>query len=237
VNALSSVSAVLPAFNEEAVIAKVVRRTAQALSRHVSRFEIIVVDDGSQDQTARHAREAVPDALVKVISHHENRGYGAALRTGFDAAGCEAVLLMDADGQFNPADVALLVPHYAPDCVVAGRRVNRQDGTLRRWNNRAFFGVVRTLFGPVIDPNCAFKLFPAEVGRGLRCDGAMISTELLLRAGRSGYRMVQVGVPHHPRRTGQATGSDPRVVMRAFAELWRLRRDPTLLGTVPSPRG
>ncbi|HKR98026.1 MAG TPA: glycosyltransferase family 2 protein [Candidatus Dormibacteraeota bacterium] len=231
-----SVSAVLPAFNEEAVISDVVRSTASALARHVSRFEVIVVDDGSHDDTAELARNAVPDADVKVITHPFNRGYGAALRTGFDAAGCEATWLMDADGQFDPADVGLLLPHYAADAVVAGRRIDRQDGALRILNNRAFFGVVRGLFGSVAaDVNCAFKLFPAAVGRGLRSDGAMISTELLLRARRSGYRVVEVGVPHHPRRAGQATGSDPRVVMRAFGELWRLRKDPSLLGTVPPP--
>ena len=231
-----SISAVLPAFNEEAVIADVVRRTAAALARHVDRFEIVVVDDGSHDATAQQARDAVQDADVKVISHRANRGYGAALRTGFDAAGCEATWLMDGDGQFDPADIALLLPHYAADRVVAGQRIHRQDGALRRLNNRAFFGVVRTLFGSVAgDVNCAFKLFPAQVGKGLRCDGAMISTELMLRAKRSGYRVVEVGVPHYPRRAGQATGADPRVVLRAFAELGRLRRDPSLLGTVTPP--
>lgn len=233
-----SISAVLPAFNEEAVIADVVRDTVAALARNVERFEIIVVDDGSRDATAERARSAVPHADVKVLAHASNRGYGAALRTGFDAAGCEAVWLMDGDGQFDPADIQLLLPHYAADRVVAGRRINRQDGVMRRISNRAFFSVVRALFGrTTADVNCAFKLFPAQVGRGLRCDGAMISTELLLRAQRSGYRVVQVGVRHQPRRTGHATGSDPRVVMRAFAELWRLRRNPSLLGRVPPPDG
>ncbi len=234
----TSITAVLPAYNEEALIAGVVRRTAAALAASVSRFEIIVVDDGSGDATADRARNAVPDADVKVLSHPSNRGYGAALRSGFDAAGCEAVWLMDGDGQFDPADIRVLLPLYAQDRVVAGRRINRQDSASRRLSNLAFFSLVRTLFGTVAsDVNCAFKLFPAAVGRNLRCDGAMISTELLLRARRSGYGIVEVGVRHHPRLAGRATGSDPRVVMRAFAELWRLRRSPSLLGSAPPPPG
>lgn len=231
-----SISAVLPAFNEEAVISGVVQETARALSECTSRFEIVVVDDGSRDGTARRAREAVADATVRVISHSVNQGYGAALRSGFDAARCEAVWLMDADAQFDPAELRLLLPHYAPDRIVAGYRIHRQDSVMRRLSNLAFFTVVRLLFGRAArDVNCAFKLFPAPVGRGLQCDGAMISTELLLRARKSGYTVVEVGVQHHPRRAGRATGSNPRVVLRAFAELFRLRLHPSRLGTVPAP--
>ena len=230
----SSISAVLPAFNEEAVIGDVVAQAAGVLAASVARYEIIVVDDGSGDATGDRALAAADN--VRVLTHDTNRGYGAALRTGFDAATCEAVWLMDGDGQFDPAELGRLLALYGPDRVVAGYRLDRQDGTLRRAYNLAFFGVVRALFGRTVsDVNCAFKLFPAEVGRGLRCDGAMVSTELLLRAQQSGYRLVEVGVHHRPRRAGRATGADPRVVARAFAELVRLRRHPSLLGTVTPP--
>jgi glycosyltransferase involved in cell wall biosynthesis len=236
-SACSSISAVLPAYNEEAVIADVVRGTAATLAACVEHFEIIVVDDGSSDATAERARNAAGRATLRVISHGENRGYGAALRAGFDAASCEAVWLMDSDGQFDPRDLRRLLPRYAHDHVVAGYRIDRQDGPIRLASNAAFFTLVRAAFGPVaIDVNCGFKLFPASVGRGLRCDGAMISTELLLRARRRGYRIVEVGVSHHPRRAGRATGSDPRVVANAFAELWRLRRRLSSLNSLTQPR-
>ena len=105
---------------------------------------------------------------------------------------------------------------------------------VRRAANAAFFLVVRAaLGGSVWDANCGFKLFPRRVGVGLRSDGATISTELLLRARLSGYRIVNVAVPHYPRRTGRATGADARVVARAFRELWRLRREPSQRGLDP----
>jgi glycosyltransferase involved in cell wall biosynthesis len=237
-SARPSISAVLPAYNEEAVIAGVVRDTATALAESVGRFEIIVVDDGSGDATAERATTAAPDGPVRVLSHPRNRGYGAALRTGFEAASCDAVWLMDSDGQFDPRDVRLLLMHYAPDRVVAGCRIRRQDGAMRQASNLAFFAVVRAALGPVAaDVNCGFKLFPAAVGRGLRSDGAMISSELLLRARRSGYRIIDVGVPHHPRRAGRATGSNPRVVAQAFTELWQLRRDFSSLNSLAPPQG
>jgi len=233
-----TISAVLPAFNEEAVIAEVVRAVDTALRDSTSRYEILVVDDGSGDSTAKRARSALESPTVRVISHAHNSGYGAALRTGFEAATCDAVWLMDSDGQFDPADLRLLLPFYARDCVVAGYRVERSDQAVRRLNNAVFFTVARAVLGPAArDVNCGFKLFPAEVGRGLRSSGAMISTELVLRATRNGYRLAEVGVPHHPRLAGHATGADPRVVARAFAELWELRRDPSRLNSLaPPPR-
>jgi glycosyltransferase involved in cell wall biosynthesis len=232
------ITAVLPAFNEEAVIADVVKRTAHAmLTLGVPHPEIVVVDDGSLDATVQRALSQVPPGVrVRVISHGINRGYGAALRTGFDAAEGEAVWLMDSDGQFDPVDLGRLLEQYQPDRIVAGYRIRRNDPAVRRLNHSAFFSLVRMLFGPTVrDVNCGFKLFPRPVGRGLRADGALISTELVVRARRAGYRTVDVGVPHYPRRAGQATGANPRVVARAFAELWRFRRDPRLLNGLAPP--
>jgi hypothetical protein len=119
---------------------------------------------------------------------------------------------------------------------VAGYRIRRNDPTFRRASNAAFFAVTRTVVGAISrDPNCGFKLFPRQIGVGLQADGAIISTELLLRARRSGYRIVDVPVPHYPRRSGHATGADPRVVARAFRELWELRSDPSRLRGLDPP--
>jgi glycosyltransferase involved in cell wall biosynthesis len=233
-----SVSVVLPAYNEEDAIQPIVEATAAALRANgVPDPEIIVIDDGSRDATVTRARQARAEGVeVRVVSHTVNRGYGAALRTGFEAATRDAVWLMDADGQFDPADLRVLLAAYAPDRVVAGSRLRRSDPLFRRAANAAFFTVVRATVGSVArDINCGFKLFPRKVGVGLRADGAMISTELLLRAQRSGYRIVDVAVPHYPRRTGRATGADARVVARAFRELWGLRRDPEALRGLDPP--
>jgi len=222
-----SITAVLPAFNEEAVIVDTVQRVREALQDcQTPDWEVVVVDDGSSDTTTSLVADLqAEDLRIRMVSHDQNRGYGAALKTGFEVARTDAVWLMDSDGQFDPADLSLLLDKYEPRTAVFGYRRNRQDSFMRRANHAAFFTVVRAAFGHTTrDVNCAFKLFPAELGRGLHSDGAMISTELVIRTRRRGYDIVEVGVPHYPRIAGQATGANPRVVARAFAELWEMRR-------------
>jgi glycosyltransferase involved in cell wall biosynthesis len=237
VTAPRSITAVLPAYNEAAVIADVVTRTAQALEKAgLEDYEVLVVDDGSADATAAQAESVGARQHVRVIRHRSNRGYGGALRTGFENATSEAVWLMDSDGQFDPDDIARMLPLYAQDRMVAGYRAERRDSLVRRFYHWAFFQLVHLLFGPtVVDVNCAFKLFPREVGIGLTAKGAMISTELVLRARRSGYRIAEVAIPHYPRTAGVATGANWRVVVRAFAELYRLRRHPEALRNLAAP--
>ena len=231
-----TVSAVLPAYNEEGVIAETVRRTHAVLATGRTGFEVIVVDDGSTDSTRRRC-EALAAELsgVRVVSHGANRGYGAALRTGFEQAAGDAIFLMDSDGQFDPADLRLLLEHWSGMAAVCGFRAERRDPFIRRLNNRVFFLLVTLAFGHTArDVNCGFKLFPRALGQGLSFDGALVSTELLVRARARGFAIVDVAVPHYPRLTGRATGARPAVVLRAFSELWRLRRQ--LPRSSPPPR-
>jgi len=223
-----SLSAVLPAYNEQAVISETLRRTHAALAATgIPRFEVIVVDDGSADATRERCDEVAAQLPeVRVVSHARNRGYGGALRSGFESASGDALFVMDSDGQFDPADIELLLPEWDGATVVCGRRVKRVDPLIRRLNHDAFFGVVNLLFGRTArDINCGFKLFPRAAGQGLTTDGAVICTELLVRARAGGLRIVDVPVPHHPRLTGKPTGARIGVIAHAFRELWRLRRE------------
>lgn len=220
-----AISAVVPAFNEVAVIAGVATRVDAALrAAGVAAHEVVVVDDGSSDGTGA-AVEALGIAAVRVVRHSRNRGYGAALRTGFESAVHDTVWLLDGDGQFDPADLPRLLAAWRPSSYVIGVRAKRQDSRMRRLNHAAFFALVRAVVGPTTtDVNCAFRLFPRRLGVGLHFDGALVSTEMAVRARHEGMPIVEVVIPHHARLAGVATGAKPQVILRAFGELWRIRR-------------
>jgi glycosyltransferase involved in cell wall biosynthesis len=183
------------------------------------------VDDGSTDGTSELA-----DSLdgVRVVHHGRNLGYGGALRSGFAAARHEWVFFTDADGQFDPKELAELLPHTASHDAVLGWRRNREDNGLRKVNTWLWAVVVRLVVGlRVRDPDCAFKLLRRsriEALGPLTTGGAVTSTELLVKLRRSGVTWVEVPVTHRPRLAGRASGASPRVIARALVELVRLRR-------------
>lgn len=224
-----SISAVLPAFNEQANLERAVDGLGRALATQAGDYEIIVVDDGSRDDSAavlERLQRGTPRLVV--VRHETNLGYGAALRSGFRRARFSLVFFMDADNQFDPSEISLLLDRLREADMVIGYRAVRRDPLLRRLNAWAFFTLVRVLFGYLArDVNCAFKLIRRELLEhlGLRSDGALINTELLVLARRRGARIVEVPVHHFPRTAGLQTGARPAVVLRAFRELFALRRN------------
>jgi glycosyltransferase involved in cell wall biosynthesis len=223
-----SVSIVLPAYNEEANIEHAVGEAEAAAERLFHDFEIIVVDDGSHDRTKAVAKAiASRDGRVRVISHGRNRGYGEALRTGFLSSRLDYVFFTDADLQFDMNEVEHFLPYAGTVDVVAGYRVNRQDSWSRRLMARAWNLLVRVLFYvPVRDIDCAFKLFDRRALSEVDIEsvGAMVNTELMVKLGRSGASVVEVGVHHRPRPAGEARGASPRVIATALREVLRMRR-------------
>jgi glycosyltransferase involved in cell wall biosynthesis len=223
---LPGLSVFLPAHNEEGNIERVVRGYLEELPRVAERYEILVVDDGSRDRTGAIADQlARGDVHVRVVHHDVNRGYGGAVISGIRAATMPYVMLSDGDGQFDPHDVEALIEYVPEYDVVAGHRTRRADPLMRRINGRAWTLLVRVLLGITIsDIDCGFKLFKREMldGMELRARGAMISTELMARLAGRGARVKEVEVNHLPRLTGEQSGANVRVVMRAFKELLAL---------------
>ncbi len=223
------VSVVLPAHNEEAVIAGVVANCVEVLATIVEDFEVIVVDDGSVDRTGDIADAAgAADSRVRVVHTVTNRGYGGALRAGFDAARKPLLFFMDSDGQFDIGDIAQLMPlAHAGKPAVIGYRRHRQDPPLRLLNAWAWNRLVQSLFHfRVRDIDCAFKLYDMALVRSLdvQASGAMINTEMLAKVFRLGIAPAEVPVRHFPRLHGQPTGANLGVIVNAFGELRSLHR-------------
>jgi glycosyltransferase involved in cell wall biosynthesis len=222
------ISFVLPAFNEEANVGEAIRRARAIAKRLCSEYEIVVVDDGSTDRTAERAQAAgCGQDDVVLLRHQRNLGYGEALRTGFRAARLDLVFFTDSDNQFDLDELELLLPWIERTDVVAGYRVNRQDRWGRRAIGKSWNYLVRALFYvPVRDIDCAFKLFRRSVFDEIDLEsvGAMVNTELMVKLGRSGAGVVEIGVTHYRRTAGTARGVSPKVVITALTELVRMYR-------------
>ncbi|HJW84602.1 MAG TPA: glycosyltransferase family 2 protein [Anaerolineae bacterium] len=225
---MPSLSVVIPAYNEAPNVAQAVRNVSHVLQEMKSEHEIIVVNDGSQDRTGDIVRELLASTPnLKLVEHFPNRGYGGALKAGFAAATRELIAFAPADNQFDFGEIRLLLDRLTPDVVlVSGRRVDRKDNLIRKFNGFGWNTAVRLLFGHLIkDIDCGFKVFRRDIlGRiHVESDGAMIDTEMLAELRARGYKLAEAPVTHLPRVAGSPTGANLKVVLRAFRDLFRFR--------------
>jgi dolichol-phosphate mannosyltransferase len=219
-------SLVIPAYNEAAGIRQAVAEAEAALADITDDYEILVVDDGSADDTAAQVLEAAGgNPRVRLLRHAENRGYGAALRTGFAAASFDRVAFTDADCQFHLADLADLIDLADRYPVAVGYRVDRQDPWRRRFFSWGYNRLVRALLGTrVRDCDCALKVFRKDALATLlpKTPGFFVNAEMLTRARQHGYRVAEVGVRHRPRIRGSSKVSltDVPRTLRTLLPFW-----------------
>ena len=225
---MTSISAVLPAYNEEALIAATAMGMADELAKHVDDYEVIVVNDGSHDRTQQVVEQLMTEnSHIRLVNHPVNRGYGSALKTGFDSATKDLIFLTDGDKQFDLTEIARFIPEIERGAdLVIGYRAPRRDPFIRLLYAKGWKVVVTLLFGYTArDVDCAFKLFKREVWERItvHSGGATFSAELLVKARGCGYRIRELPVKHLPRLAGRPTGGNPRVILRAFRDIIWLR--------------
>ncbi len=223
---VSSLSVFFPCYNEEANVENMVHRAQTVLPEVAEKWEIIPVNDGSKDKTGEIIdRLAQEDPHVRPVHHEKNKGYGGAVISGYNASQYDLVFFTDGDLQFDLREICLLVEKLDEADLILGYRKNRRDSSLRKLNAFLWGSLVKMLFGfKVRDVDCAFKMIKRKVidKVALSAGGAMVSTELLARANRAGFRFVEVGVTHYPRVAGTQTGAKLSVILRAFKELFKL---------------
>ncbi|PIY79521.1 MAG: glycosyltransferase family 2 protein [Candidatus Pacebacteria bacterium CG_4_10_14_0_8_um_filter_43_12] len=226
---LPSLSIFFPAYNEAGNIEESVLQALTMAQRVADQYEVIVVNDGSQDATLSVARRlARQHKNVKVVSQ-KNTGYGGALKKGFNTSRYEWVFFTDADLQFDITELAHFVKKAKRYQLILGYRKIRAEGwkrqvfgdLLRIWN-RIFLGFPFQ----IKDIDCAFKLIHRSVidqVSPLVSNGAMVSTELLLKAHLAKVKYCQIGVAHYQRSSGQPSGNEVKVILRAVLDTFHLQ--------------
>jgi dolichol-phosphate mannosyltransferase len=221
------ISVVLPAYNEEANIARQATSVAEVLEDlKFDDYEILVVDDGSTDRTGSITEELTSGwPKLRLLTHETNRGYAQALRTGFTAAQMPLVFYTDADNQFDVRELKNLLPAIDDYDIVSGFRIYRFDPLSRLILSWGYNLLVRILFRIRIrDVDCAFKLFRRGVFDRIHIESKkfFVDTEILAKAAKLDLRMTEIGVRHYPREAGESTVRASHVVhtLREIAEMW-----------------
>jgi glycosyltransferase involved in cell wall biosynthesis len=237
VPAIGLLSIFYPMWNEQDYIEKAIdtgRRACEGLieAGEIADFELIVVDDASTDATGEIAdRLAAEDERVRVVHHPHNRKLGGAIKTGLATARGDVVLYTDADLPFDMTELARavrLMREYDVDMVSAYRFDRTGEGYVRAIYTFIYNVLIRTLFDvKARDINFAFKLVRKRVidGLTLKSEGSFIDAELVIRATRSGFSLLQFGVDYFPRTRGTSTLSSPAVIATILREMWTLRND------------
>lgn len=224
---LPELSVFFPAYNEERNIERTVKNALKILPKIASKYEMIIVDDGSTDKTGEIAeRLAKEKEFIKMVHHRPNRGYGAALKSGFSESRYSWVAFSDADGQFDFSEIEKFLPLTDKADLILGYRLKRADSLIRRFGAFVWDLVARILLGlDVKDYSCGFKLIKKKVFeevQPLTAEEKVTQIELLVKARRLGFKFAEVGVSHYPRKAGKQTGANIKVVARSYLDLFRL---------------
>jgi glycosyltransferase involved in cell wall biosynthesis len=227
---LKELSVFFPAYNEEKNIEPVVTAALRVLENVADQWEIIIVNDGSRDNTGKIADKlANGNKRIKVVHNRPNKGYGGALKSGFEAAKYEWVAFTDADGQFDFADIAKFIKAQKETRadLVLGIRTNRADSALRKLFTFVWSKLLpRLLLGlKVTDYSCGFKLIRKQVYENVQPligEEKVTQIEMLVKAQKLNYKFAEVGVGHYPRKHGQQTGADFKVVVKSLQDLFKL---------------
>jgi glycosyltransferase involved in cell wall biosynthesis len=220
---------ILPAHNEAGNVERVVSSLMKAMTSTGWDFLILIVNDGSQDQTGQICENlSRTHPCIRCVHHDRNRGYGGALISGFKSAEGTHVGIMDGDDQFDAGDLVRLISYAGSFDVVVGYRRRRADPSGRRIMGQTWTLIGRVLFDiPVRDLNCGLKIFRRSImdGLTLRCVGPGINLEIMAQIAAAGIRIKEVDCSHYPRTIGNQSGGSLRAIKKAIPELVSVFRE------------
>ncbi|MFA6522811.1 MAG: glycosyltransferase family 2 protein [Candidatus Peribacteraceae bacterium] len=237
-----TISVVLPCYNEAAIIERTILQVINWMKEYNIHGEIIVVDDGSKDGSDKliDSLHRQLNGKLTILHHAHNKGYGAALRTGCDAAKMDVIAFMDSDGQFNIRELNAMLPLLESIEMVAGIRKERSDNMVRKTNALLWNTLMQwTLRLHAKDIDCGLKIFNRHIWPTIRpvfATGNFFGAELFFRLERNNIPYAQVPVTHYWRRHGKASGARLHVIYRAFKEFSLLLWDIWLSKSSAQPR-
>jgi glycosyltransferase involved in cell wall biosynthesis len=224
---LSSVSFFCPAYNEEKNIPALISRVYPFLKEITDVFEIIIIDNGSLDNTGNVADNLSKKFLnIRVIHHIKNLGYGGALYEGFREAKYDYVMYTDGDNQYDVYELKPYLNLLSNHDILSGYVIKKALTLPRTIQSSVFNFLVRMLFSlPLEDINCSLKIYKRKVieSMQIKSRSAFIDAEMLVRATRAGNSITQFPVTHFPRMNGVASGSKWTIIYGTIKDMIKFK--------------
>ena len=223
-----SLSVFFPAYNDAPSLPDLIHKTFAVLEENVEDYEVIVVNDGSQDKTGEVLEELRREFAprMRVVTHPQNRGYGGALRAGFESATREFVFYTDGDSQYDVAELPRLLALVSPATgLVQGYKLERNDPAHRIWIGNVYNLSARLMFRIRIrDIDCDYRLIRRNLLENLHltCTSGTICVELVRKLELSGCEVQEIGVHHYPRLYGHSQFFRLRSLATTLVQLVRL---------------
>lgn len=219
-----SISIFFPCYNDSKTIGRLVKDAVREAEKITDNFEVIVIDDGSKDNSWEILQKLSKKIKqLKLVRHPKNRGYGGALKSGFKTASKELIFYTDGDGQHNLMEFPIMLALLTPDIdFVNGIRMIRNDYTYRVVLGNLYHLLIRWAFLiPIIDVDCDYRLIRSKIIKklDLQSNSGPICIELAKRAQRVGARFSQVTVHHYDRKFGTSEFWRPKHLITTFYEL------------------
>lgn len=228
-----NLSVFFPLYNEEGNVKNSVEKAIKVLETLKIDYEILLINDGSKDDTGKIADNLVKEnPKIRAIHHQQNLGYGEALKSGFYNSKYDTIVYTDGDGQFDFSEINKFLEKIEGHDLVIGYRIKRQDPLFRILFKQGWQLSLLLFFGLTLkDVDCGFKMLRKKVLEKIphleSSRGAMINAEITIKAKKYGFRVGQVGVNHYPRLSGKPTGASIPVIIRSYLDLlslwWQLK--------------
>lgn len=222
---LTSVSLVIPAYNDETTIGRLIEDSDALLSEVCRDYEIVVINDGSNDNTLDVLQEAASqNRRIKVINHEVNEGFGATIRELYLSGNKDLIFSLPGDYQYAPKELLAMARGLEKNDFVIGLRVKRNDPARRKFQSHIYNTLLRFLYGHRHTDVNSIKLFRRSIldKVTLRSHTPFVDAELCIRAERAGFKVVEIPIDHLPRLSQGASGGKFSVIWETFSDLFNM---------------
>lgn len=222
---IQSISVIIPAYNDETTIARLVQDTDCLLKEISSDYEIVVVNDGSKDNTLNVLQELTRKfSNLRLINHEQNKGFGKTIKELYHAGTKDLVFSLPGDYQFAPKELLAMAKGLHKYDLVIGHRVHRNDPPRRKLQSAIYNLMLRIFYGCGYKDVNSIKLFRREILERvkLESDTPFVDAELCIRTYKAGYKVIEIPIEHLPRLSQGASGGKFSVIWETFSDLMKM---------------